>query len=622
MTEKIANLNQGLDFINKYLNDLGINKKVTSSELASIFKNLEKNEDGTIDTSEFALAIANNYSDEEITSIEDEYLEAWEAISGIDGMDDSISFEDIAGLDTFFSNSNDETENSTISRTSGGGGVQGSASGGGSSSGGSVASGSSPIAQIGNQNIQDGLTSEITPASITGKESVSTLEKAKGDAQAQLEEMQSKKENNPEVIAAQEAVADAKTTYDEAMESFEENSAELYEQVEEAKQTKEACDNTVNEKKSAVDVANNEVAKSQGALDGLVEPPQTITEEDPETGEKIEKENPAYAQYLEKKAELEAALEEAEANLATAEDELATAEEAAVAANEALTNIMQSEEMQESQYAKLAADALNSYIEAQSNFTMVETEQNAQINADIALLNKNIGAYDSAIEQAKIRETQEGEKSDNKQSDMTLEEFLDSIEDPQTRDFYERLYELYDFDSFNSRSDIPQYFQTVYTDAFATGTIRSAGCGITSLAMVASYLTGETITPDMLTNGYRGDNPASAMHAGIRNLGLNVTTYEGWGNACADMNGDGTNNLDAALDAGKPVIARVLQSSIFTDAGHFIVIAGKTDDGKYIVNDPNLENYYNQSMVDGFTNGFTRDQITNGLAGIYIVETK
>ena len=223
------------------------------------------------------------------------------------------------------------------------------------------------------------------------------MEKAKGDAQAQLEEMQSKKENNPEVIAAQEAVADAKTTYDEAMESFEENSAELYAQVEEAKQTKEACDNTVNEKKSAVDVANNEVAKCQGALDGLVEPPQTITEEDPETGEKIEKENPAYAQYLEKKAELEAALEEAEANLATAEDELAIAEEAAVAANEALTNIMQSEEMQESQYAKLAADALNSYIEAQSNFTMVETEQNAQINADIALLNKNICSLNNPL---------------------------------------------------------------------------------------------------------------------------------------------------------------------------------------------------------------------------------
>ena len=180
---------------------------------------------------------------------------------------------------------------------------------------------------------------------------------------------------------------------------------------------------------------------------------------------------------------------------------------------------------------------------------------------------------------------------------------------------------MYDYESFNNRSDVPQYFQTTYTQPFATGTIRSSGCGITSLAMVASYLTGEEITPDMLTNGYRGDNPASAMHAGIKNLGLKLTTYEGWGIACQELNENGKTNLDEALESGKPVIARMNSSSLFTDAGHFIVIAGKTEDGKYIVNDPNIENYYKQHMVDGFTNGFTEEQITRGLCGIYILET-
>lgn len=240
--------------------------------------------------------------------------------------------------------------------------------------------------------------------------------------------------------------------------------------------------------------------------------------------------------------------------------------------------------------------------------------------------------YLDALEEAKNEEEQETlnlsalnyfEKYNKKyqKNNQTLSEFLSTVDNEQNLKFYQQLYSMYDYESFNNRSDVPQYFQTTYTQPFATGTIRSSGCGITSLAMVASYLTGEEITPDMLTNGYRGDNPASAMHAGIKNLGLKLTTYEGWGIACQELNEDGKTNLDAALEAGKPVIARMNSSSLFTEGGHFIVIAGKTEDGKYIVNDPNIENYYKSYMVDGFTNGFTEEQITRGLCGIYVLET-
>lgn len=240
--------------------------------------------------------------------------------------------------------------------------------------------------------------------------------------------------------------------------------------------------------------------------------------------------------------------------------------------------------------------------------------------------------YLDALEEAKNEEEQETlnlsalnyfEKYNKKyqKNNQTLSEFLSTVDNEQNLKFYQQLYSMYDYESFNNRSDVPQYFQTTYTQPFATGTIRSSGCGITSLAMVASYLTGEEITPDMLTNGYRGDNPASAMHAGIKNLGLKLTTYEGWGIACQELNEDGKTNLDAALESGKPVIARMNSSSLFTEGGHFIVIAGKTEDGKYIVNDPNIENYYKSYMVDGFTNGFTEEQITRGLCGIYVLET-
>ena len=125
--------------------------------------------------------------------------------------------------------------------------------------------------------------------------------------------------------------------------------------------------------------------------------------------------------------------------------------------------------------------------------------------------------------------------------------------------------------------------------------------------MIASYLLQEDITPDMLTGGYVGDNPASQMEKGFKKLGFNVERYIG---------NEAIENLDAALEKG-PIIARMGRASKFTNAGHFIVIAGKTEDGKYIVNDPNIANYSVPTMIDGFTNGFSRKDITKGLKGIY-----
>ncbi|MGN1372196.1 MAG: C39 family peptidase [Candidatus Coprovivens sp.] len=196
---------------------------------------------------------------------------------------------------------------------------------------------------------------------------------------------------------------------------------------------------------------------------------------------------------------------------------------------------------------------------------------------------------------------------------LTKEEFLNNIEDKQKRKYYTQLYELYDFDKFNSRSEIPQFFQTIYSNRFSCGTIQSAGCGISSLAMVASYLFDEIITPDMMTIFDSGPSPASAFEKAIKKLKLNCEIYRGQ---------EATDNLDKALDSGHPIIALMGRNSIFTERGHFIVIAGKNSEGKYIVNDPNLQNCYNPQMVDRYTNGFTKEEITLGLNGIYIFDTK
>lgn len=196
---------------------------------------------------------------------------------------------------------------------------------------------------------------------------------------------------------------------------------------------------------------------------------------------------------------------------------------------------------------------------------------------------------------------------------ITQEEFLDSIENPQIRILYEQLYDIYEFGSLERRSPIPLYFQTVYTDKFSTGTIQSAGCGITCLAMVASYLFDETITPDMMLKYDCGNNPAAAMEAGIEDMGLNCKTH--YGKAALT-------NLDAALDAGKPVIILHQAHSYFTKSGHFLVVAGRNPDGTYIINDPNMINYYNERLVDGYINGFPWEDISAGLVGLYIFDSK
>ena len=109
----------------------------------------------------------------------------------------------------------------------------------------------------------------------------------------------------------------------------------------------------------------------------------------------------------------------------------------------------------------------------------------------------------------------------NESDNISQEEFIETIDNNQIKKFYTRLYELYDFKTFNTRSIIPQYFQTIYGNKFSCGTIQSAGCGISSLAMVSSYLFDETITPDMMTIYDSGPSPATAFEKGIKRLKLN-----------------------------------------------------------------------------------------------------
>lgn len=142
---------------------------------------------------------------------------------------------------------------------------------------------------------------------------------------------------------------------------------------------------------------------------------------------------------------------------------------------------------------------------------------------------------------------------------------------------------------------IPHYLQTDYASIpYGNGSIASSGCGPTSFAMIASYLTGSTITP-IDAVAWCG-NAYYAPGAG---------TYWSYFQAASDHFGCGAvtqttsaSSVLQALSQGCPVISSQ-SPGLFTSGGHFIVLRGITANGKVLVNDPNdnaQKNYINREF--------------------------
>ena len=159
-------------------------------------------------------------------------------------------------------------------------------------------------------------------------------------------------------------------------------------------------------------------------------------------------------------------------------------------------------------------------------------------------------------------------------------------------------------------NEVPRYNQNDYPHIpYSQGSVATSGCGITCLAMVATYLLNEEHLPDECGLAYNKtayDN-GTRMENGIRDLGL---AYLGKVYTKAET--------IEALEDGKILIALVNPDSIFTNYGHFIVLTGINEDGKYTVNDPNGYNWNRYS--DGFENGFEEWQIFQGYCGAWVFD--
>lgn len=140
-----------------------------------------------------------------------------------------------------------------------------------------------------------------------------------------------------------------------------------------------------------------------------------------------------------------------------------------------------------------------------------------------------------------------------------------------------------------STGNFVYYDQTKYNYPYGDDTIAGSGCGPTSFAMVASTLTGRSITPI-----------DAVKWCGNSYYLMGVGTYWSYFGDAADyfgitmesqLSGSNTSGVVNALKKGKLVISSQ-SAGRFTSGGHFIVLGGITSSGRIIVYDPNGWNNY------------------------------
>lgn len=160
---------------------------------------------------------------------------------------------------------------------------------------------------------------------------------------------------------------------------------------------------------------------------------------------------------------------------------------------------------------------------------------------------------------------------------------------------------------------IPRYYQTDYPYIkFGNGTMATSGCSVTCLAMMATYLTDTEYTPPQMAYhfGSYGKTNIERLDHGIARMGLPYTRTEN------------IQEVLQALRSGKVAIVMMDDESFFTTEQHFIVLAGMTEDGKFIVNDPMETNYKDGDLhiKDGYDNGFADFYLTQGFSGGWIFD--
>ena len=158
---------------------------------------------------------------------------------------------------------------------------------------------------------------------------------------------------------------------------------------------------------------------------------------------------------------------------------------------------------------------------------------------------------------------------------------------------------------------VPLYDQTAYPDSlYRSGTLATSGSNITSLAMVASYLTGHEYLPVDLADyfaDYIGNSMQWLEYASDQ---LQLPWWK-------------AGNIDEViqyLKEGNVAIVLMNEQSVFMEGQHFVVFTGITEDGKILVNDPYGPNYTAWHLQEALVSGFDRGDISGRYSGGWVYD--
>ena len=164
--------------------------------------------------------------------------------------------------------------------------------------------------------------------------------------------------------------------------------------------------------------------------------------------------------------------------------------------------------------------------------------------------------------------------------------------------------------------EVMVYFQQDYVSTpYGASYIGVSGCGVSVLAMLATYMNDTIITPAMMAKQY------SAFYREGLGTGGEVFIYapEELG-FFLDRPAYQIDEFAEALTNGQLVVD-LQYPGYFTTTGHYILLSGyNPEDDTFQVRDSNIKNYKN--LEGNKTDRFTRDQVKNASNCGYIMQKK
>ena len=147
--------------------------------------------------------------------------------------------------------------------------------------------------------------------------------------------------------------------------------------------------------------------------------------------------------------------------------------------------------------------------------------------------------------------------------------------------------------------------------SYGGGTIQSAGCGPTALAIVISTLKGETVTPEM-TAKYAMDHRGYVPGRGTSHS-FPADAAANWGLPVERVQKTQIDYVVSELKKGKLAVVICAENTISGSSGHFIVLTGVTADGYITIADPGSRSRTGNVYSPATIQSYTRDLSEGGI---------